>query len=123
MNEVAIQYHIERAKSGVSLQSTHRLPFEPKGTLLKMREDLKTALWDMPYEQEKILYGTYSFIENGSRDVDVDNALVYNVLQGLRGSFVFRHLCTQGLLLEKFACIHSLKKTHKCRINIFNSTK
>lgn len=110
MNEVAIQYRIERIKDGVSLQSTHRLPFEPKGTLLKMREDLKTALWNMPYEQEQILYGTYSFVENGRRDVDVDNILIYNVQQGKNGSTVFQHLCRNGLILEKFKYPHSLEK-------------
>lgn len=79
--------------NSVELWSTVRLPFEPKGWLLEMRNSLKSAIKDIPGANNTILNAIYSSNKQGF--IDVENVLIYNV-----GTAAFRHLCNRGLRFE-----------------------
>lgn len=80
--------------NSVELWSTVRLPFEPKGWLLEMRNSLKLAIRDIRSGNNTILNAIYS--SNQREFVDVENVLIYNV-----GTVAFRHLCNKGLRFER----------------------
>lgn len=79
--------------NSVELWSAVRLPFEPKGWLLEMRNSLKLAIRDIR-GNSTILNAIYS--SNKREFVDVENVLIYNV-----GTAAFRHLCDKGLRFER----------------------
>jgi hypothetical protein len=78
----------------VELWSKTRLPFEPKGWLLEMRNSLRSRLRAMHNPENMMLQAHYVSDEEGF--CDVENVLVYNV-----GSGSFTDLCYRGLCLER----------------------
>ena len=74
----------------LELWSTVRLPFEPKGWLKQMREDLRSALTHMRPEPNLVLESIYISKEPGY--FDTENVLLYNV-----GPSYLKHLCKNGL--------------------------
>lgn len=76
------------------LWSALRLPFEPKGWLYDMREELKRAIKEMNPDDNRILSAAY--ISSNQDVCDIENILIYNV-----GSGVFKDVCRKGLLLER----------------------
>jgi hypothetical protein len=78
----------------VDLWSTSRLPFEPKGWHLEMRNTLRSALTNLIGNDHSTLRAIYS-----SEQVDfcdTENILIYNVGQG-----AFKGLCQKGIILER----------------------
>ena len=61
----------------VELWSTRRLPFEPKGEALAMRQDLRAALRRLDAARGEVLHAVYASAEDGF--ADVENVLLYNV--------------------------------------------
>lgn len=78
----------------VELWSTKRLPFEPKGWLLEMRNSLKGALKNLKYYNDTPLKAVYT--SNLKEFCDVENILLYNI-----GTGTFKQLCQQGVYLER----------------------
>jgi hypothetical protein len=79
----------------VELWSIKRLPFEPKGWLKEMGDDLRLALKKMRRQDNSILYGSYRTLTNDA-DYDIENILFYNV-----GSSAFSHLHVKSICFEK----------------------
>jgi hypothetical protein len=77
-------------ESGVDAWSTARLPSEPKGWLLELRNELRRSLRAMRATTSNVLYGEYAAPEPAF--VDLENVLLYNV-----GSGCYSHLTTKGL--------------------------
>lgn len=80
--------------NSVELWSTKRLPFEPKGWLLEMRNSLRSAIESLRADDEGILHAIYHSDKPGY--CDVENILLYNV-----GTGAFKHLCRHGLIFER----------------------
>lgn len=78
---------------GIEVWSTRRLPFEPKGELLRLRDELRGALGALPAANGRVLHG----LHQGSfgTKVDAENVLFYNV-----GSAAFGHLATEAIIFE-----------------------
>jgi len=74
--------------------SASRLPFEPKGWLYDMREELKRAIKEISLDDSRILSAVY--ISQNQGFCDIENILIYNV-----GPGVFKDICRNGLLLER----------------------
>lgn len=88
-------YYIRVAnESSVELWSTTRLPFEPKGWVREMRDELRCALWRMHPHTGFVLSAVYISPEDGF--FDIENVLLYNV-----GSSSMGHLCFNGLSFER----------------------
>lgn len=78
----------------VQLWSNCRLPFEPKGWLIDMRQSLRNSLIKLRATPGSWLKAIYTSEEN--EFCDVENVLIYNVYTGY-----FKHLCQFGLYLER----------------------
>jgi hypothetical protein len=79
----------------VELWSTKRLPFETKGWLKVMREELKKELKLLKRKPNEILYGSFQS-SSGITGYDVENILFYNV-----GNSAFSHLKITDICFEK----------------------
>jgi hypothetical protein len=88
----------------VELWSTKRLPFEPKGWLKDMRDDLRYDLKKLTHSKEEVLYGCYQSTTNET-GYDVENILFYNV-----GNSAFSHLRVSEIRFEKI--IDAIKSPH-----------
>ena len=89
-----MNYYINADKSQVEAWSTIRLPFEPKGWMLDMRNSLKHAVKKLESDESTGLYAEYT---SNERDLcDVENILIYNV-----GTGTFRNLCRRNLCFER----------------------
>lgn len=80
-------------KNTIELYSTERLPFEPKGWKLDMRNSLKEKLKNFSGENVT-LHATYKSMD--SDFFDVENVLFYNV-----GAAAFRNLQLKTLQFER----------------------
>lgn len=71
-------YILLTAPGVVELWSTVRLPYEPQGWLLEMRDRLQLALHDLSQTSSGQLHATYMAADDGAL-VDIENVLLYNV--------------------------------------------
>lgn len=76
------------------LWSVKRLPFEPKGWLLDMRESLKTAISQLVANDHNMLAATYT--SPIQELCDIENILFYNV-----GTGILKNVGKNGFLLER----------------------
>ena len=84
----------------VCLWSSVRLPFEPKGWVREMRNELRVAVSALSTTPDEVLQALYLSTETGT--FDVENVLFYNV-----GSGCFAPSTTNGLRFEQaqVACL------------------
>lgn len=80
--------------NNIELWSKIRLPFEPKGWLLDMKNSLRSALKGMQNAENRMLHAIYASKEEGY--FDVENVLLYNV-----GTGSFSDLCRRGVCFER----------------------
>ena len=78
----------------VELWSIKRLPFEPKGWLKRMREDLREAVLMIECDSDEVLHATY--MSNVNQACDAENILFYNV-----GASYFTRSSSGGLRFER----------------------
>ncbi len=71
---------VEAGHDSVEAWSVKRLPFEPKGYLLEMRSNLRTALQALKADPGQVLHATY--LSNVAEPCDAENVLLYNVGTG-----------------------------------------
>ncbi|OCB19330.1 hypothetical protein A5674_07110 [Mycobacterium malmoense] len=88
-------YVLRAASDVVELWSTVRLPYEPRGWVLDMRNDLRRALRDSAPKSGGRLHAVYSAADDGAF-VDTENVLLYNV-----GSAALRPLMAQSVTFER----------------------
>lgn len=81
-------------RNTVEVWSESRLPFEPKGWQLDMRNSVKSAVKRMKAENETMLHALFASDKEGF--YDAENVLIYNV-----GSGAFADLCRKGLCFER----------------------
>lgn len=77
----------------VELWSARRLPYQPKGWLLNMRNELHSAIERINEDSNSILHAVYQTNQSGF--FDAENVLIYNI-----GPAAFRKLCSKGLCIE-----------------------
>lgn len=75
---MAAPYLVHSTPGCVEVWSTVRLPFEPRGWLLDMRNDLKVALQELSHCSSGRLHALYCAADDGAF-VDIENVLLYNV--------------------------------------------
>lgn len=80
--------------NSVEVWSSVRLPFEPKGWLLDLRNDIRSAVKGIHGSDESVLHAQY--VSAWEDFCDVENVLLYNV-----GPATFNHLCSRGLCFER----------------------
>ncbi len=78
----------------VDVWSLQRLTFEPKGWLLNLRNDIRTAVGSLKRGPNDVLHTTYSSSSNDF--CDIENILLYNV-----GVGHFSRLATRGIRFER----------------------
>lgn len=89
-------YYIDKRDGLVSIWSTDRLPFQPKGWKLALREDIKAALLStLSSNPSSGLYA--ALMSPDSRSFDMENVLFYNV-----GTGIFSPLCRNSICFERF---------------------
>ncbi len=91
----AAPYHILPTPGAVEMWSTVRLPFEPRGWLVDMRNDLRRELQELSRASSGRLHAVYSTADDGAF-VDTENVLLYNV-----GGTALRPLMAHGLTFER----------------------
>lgn len=77
-----------------ALWSSIRLPFEPKGWLLEMRDSIRQKVMDMKAQKNQLLYGL--FVSEDASSCDTENILFYNV-----GPRYFSHLSQHGICFDR----------------------
>lgn len=82
-------YVLRAAPDVVELWSTVRLPYEPRGWVLEMRNDLSRALRGLAPRSSGRLYAVYGAADDGAV-VDTENVLLYNVSSGARRPLMAR---------------------------------
>jgi hypothetical protein len=88
--------YLVRSKPGVvEMWSTARLPFQPRGWQIDMRNDLRQALQELSRTSFGRLHAVYSAADNGAF-VDTENVLLYNV-----GDAALRSLMTSAVTFER----------------------
>ena len=85
-------HHVD--SKSVQVWSRTRLPFEPKGWLKDLREQIRQDLKHLKLERESVLYASY--VSSEKRFCDVENVLFYNV-----GPNKFDNLTKNGLIFER----------------------
>ncbi|MCX8560057.1 hypothetical protein OS122_03995 [Mycolicibacterium mucogenicum] len=90
-----VPYVLRAAPNVVELWSTVRLPYEPRGWVLEMRNDLRRALRDSAPRAGRGLHAVYSAADDGAF-VDTENVLLYNV-----GSGALRPLMARSVTFER----------------------
>jgi len=88
-----VEYQTETRK--LSAWSEERLPFEPTGQLLAMRDKIRLALQTTPALPSEILHAKYYCRD--SSVFDVENILFYNV-----GTGAFQESSQNGLRFQRF---------------------
>lgn len=88
-------YILRTAPDVVELWSTVRLPYEPQGWLLEMRDQLQLALHDLSRTSSGHLHAIYRAANDGAV-VDVENVLLYNV-----GGAALRTLTKNAVTIER----------------------
>ena len=88
-------YAVRTSDDTVEAWSTARLPFEPKGTLLQFRDELRTALGSLSPCPGAGMHATYGAADDG-QFVDTENVLLYNV-----GTSHLRHLAARAITFER----------------------
>jgi hypothetical protein len=88
-------YLLRSALGVVELWSAARLPFEPHGWLIDMRNDLRRALHDLSRASTGRLHAVYSAADDGAL-VDTENVLLYNV-----GGTALRSLMSSSVTFER----------------------
>ncbi len=88
-------YAVRTSDDTVEAWSTARLPFEPKGTLLQFRDELRTALGSLTPCPGACMRATYGAADDG-QFVDTENVLLYNV-----GTSHLRHLAARATTFER----------------------
>ena len=78
----------------VEIWSEARLPFEPRGEVATMRDDLRVAVARLRASSDEILHGAY--MSDATRAVDAENVLFYNV-----GAGSFRASSHAGVRFER----------------------
>jgi hypothetical protein len=78
----------------VELWSTQRLPFEPKGLVLAMRNDLRRSLLGLEVKPHQVLHAAYASAVLGK--FDIENVLFYNV-----GARYFASTIGRGIRFER----------------------
>jgi hypothetical protein len=81
-------------RRAVELWSSVRLPFEPKGWVREMRDELRVAVSNLTASPDEVLQATYLSTENGL--FDLENVLFYNV-----GSACFSRSALGGARFER----------------------
>lgn len=87
-------YVIKESMNSIELWSKGRLPFEPKGWLLEMRNSFRSALKKIQNNEQKLLHAVYASNEKGF--FDVENILFYNL-----GPGAFSNIAHYGLCFER----------------------
>ncbi len=77
-------------KGPLELWATVRLPFEPKGEVKRMRDELRGRLGELASDGSDVLHAVYA--SSASEFVDVENVLVYNVGAACLGAATRRGL-------------------------------
>ena len=85
-------HHVD--SKSVQVWSRTRLPFEPKGWLKDLREQIRQDLKHLKLGREGVLYASY--VSSEKRFCDVENVLFYNV-----GPNKFDNLTKNGLIFER----------------------
>ena len=85
-------HHVD--SKSVQVWSRTRLPFEPKGWLKDLREQIRQDLKHLKLGRESVLYASY--VSSEKRFCDVENVLFYNV-----GPNKFDNLTKNGLIFER----------------------
>ena len=85
-------HHVD--KNNVKIWSVTRLPFEPKGWLVDMREQIRQDLRLLNLEKDHTFCAYY--ISSDNSFCDVENILFYNV-----GVSYFNNLTKNGLIFER----------------------
>lgn len=88
-------YVLRPAPGIVELWSTVRLPYQPRGWLLEMRNDLCRELRDLSRTSGGRLHAVYSAADDGAF-VDTENVLLYNV-----GNGALRPLMARSVTFER----------------------
>ncbi|WDL98481.1 hypothetical protein [Alicyclobacillus sp. ALC3] len=102
---------VPQSDSTVELWSTARLPFEPKGWMRQMRDDLRQALHQIRPETDKsFLQAAYISTDTGY--FDTENVLLYNV-----GVAAFKHLCLRGISFK-----HIVQVPPSCPVTLSGET-
>lgn len=81
-------------KNLVEVWSSIRLPFEPRGRLLEMRNSIRSAIKGMQITKKTMLHALY--VSDEKTFCDVENVLLYNV-----GTGAFANICRKGLCIER----------------------
>lgn len=89
------QYVVHSANDAVEMWSAVRLPFEPRGWQVNMRNELREALLDLSRTSSGRLHAVYSAADDGAL-VDTENVLLYNV-----GGTALRPLMTRAVTFER----------------------
>lgn len=95
----SINYRIEYKNNVIKLLTTHKLPFQAKGSLQEMKRALQRALLKINAADDQILYGQYISKNDDPYMPDLENAMIYN----LNKLSVFNTSCKNGLVLERIA--------------------
>lgn len=88
-------YIVRSTADVVEMWSAVRLPFEPRGWQLDMRNDLRRALEDLAVTSSGRLRAVYVAADNGAL-VDTENVLLYNV-----GGKALRSLTAREVTFER----------------------
>ncbi|GFG99777.1 hypothetical protein [Mycolicibacterium hippocampi] len=89
------QYKVQSVAGAVELWSTVRLPFEPRGWLIDMRDELRRNLQGLAYASSGRLHALYCAADDGAL-VDTENVLLYNV-----GGTALRPLMASEVTFER----------------------
>ena len=90
----AHRYLIMSGRNSVEVWSEKRLPFEPKGSLQLLRNDIRSALGTINCGPTEVLHALY--VSSINEACDVDNILFYNV-----GTEYFPQIGYAGLRFER----------------------
>jgi hypothetical protein len=88
-------YRVLSTPGVVEMWSAVRLPFEPHGWQIDMRNDLRAALLDLSRTPSGRLHAVYGAADDGAL-VDTENVLLYNV-----GDAALRSLMTSAVTFER----------------------
>lgn len=95
INTSSSNFVIERSEGRVLVWSNQRLPFEPKGELIELRNKIREGVRSLKSTSTpSALYGCYYSSEQSL--VDTENVLFYNV-----GTSYFSHLELTSLMFER----------------------
>ncbi len=85
---------VDQAKNLVEIWSIERIPFEPKGWLLELRENMKKSISQIISKKQYILHASYHSIIR--ERCDLENILFYNI-----GASCFSEIVREGIRFER----------------------